>query len=207
MKHLFTRRNIIILLIVLSVSTIGLVSFYGYNEYMYRKIGVCFSENNLKLAENYIDTISQSYKDIAKIKTLISTVNNHNAEKKPDAERTLSRLKGLKGFQNENVNLYYNTFLFEIFQGINEDKIKTHLNQSSSTVTVTTTENASLSADTISAETASVSNEHITVTVYYVENSEVYHISSECRSLARSSNVLTGPVPEGRRACKICAEG
>lgn len=45
-----------------------------------------------------------------------------------------------------------------------------------------------------------------TGTVYYVESGEVYHINPDCRTLARSTNIFSGPIPEGRRACKVCSQ-
>lgn len=184
------------------VTIIGSLSFFGYNEYVYRKVGVCFSEGNLNLAENYIDSVSSSYKDFRKIKALISTVRNHNEEHKSDAERTFSRLIEFKGFQNENVNQYYNHFLFEIHKELTAAQIKTYLDND-----ITNTgpgSETSLSNHTTIASTDSHSN-HASDIVYYVENSEVYHITPDCSSLSRSTNVLSGTIPEGRRACKICS--
>lgn len=214
MKNIFSQRNIIILLIVLLVSTIGLTAFFGYNEYMYRKIGVCFSEGNLKLAENYIETISPTYKDIAKIKTLILTVNNHEDDKKPDAERTLNRLKELKGFKNENINQYYNIYYFNIYKGIITNQAKAYISSVKSTTTTAPyispetepNDESYYSDNTTDDFTEMTTPSSDSSIVYYVENSEVYHISAECSSLARATNVLSGAVPEGRRACKICSE-
>ena len=44
-------------------------------------------------------------------------------------------------------------------------------------------------------------------TVYWVPNGEVYHLSRSCRSLARSSTILSGTIQESGkpRACKNCS--
>lgn len=181
---------------------------------MYRKIGVCFSEGNLKLAENYIETISPTYKDIAKIKTLILTVNNHEDDKKPDAERTLNRLKELKGFKNENINQYYNIYYFNIYKGIITNQAKAYISSVKSTTTTAPyispetepNDESYYSDNTTDDFTEMTTPSSDSSIVYYVENSEVYHISAECSSLVRATNVLSGAVPEGRRACKICSE-
>lgn len=41
--------------------------------------------------------------------------------------------------------------------------------------------------------------------VYWVPNGEVYHITRSCRTLARSKEICSGPVPSGRRPCKVCS--
>lgn len=261
MKNIFTRQNVKIFLVVLLVITVGLTSFYGYNEYVYRKIAVCFSEGNYTLALNYAESISPSYKDLRKIKSLISIINNHDSENNKDAERTYSKLKSLKGFSNENINQIYNEFLFEAF---NEYNNLTTVNVTAPTITPETTANLTTTTTTttlpsvISTTTAAVSTtlpattkattaytettddnsyepttEYIETTettssatttkpqyiattttqsiensdiVYYVESGEVYHISRDCRTLANSKNVYSGPIPEGRRVCKVCGQ-
>lgn len=66
------------------------------------------------------------------------------------------------------------------------------------TVIVTTTEEPTTRSTTLPY--------YSTDTVYYVESGEVYHINPECRTLARSTNIFSGPIPEGRRACKVCSQ-
>lgn len=250
MKSIFTGKSIKAIAILLAIVTIGLVGFGGYNEYVYRKIGNCIAEGNFSLAEGYIDSISPSYKDLEKVSVLLLAINNHSDEE--DLERTLNRLISLKGFENDEINYFYNTFLLNINNQINQTKLNSTIqalnpaslaaskliestsftettasafsenySDESSTgyenYTETTTENIAyttqkgenyyttteVTSQQIAEELTSVETDQSTI-VYYVESGEVYHITSSCSTLKRSKNILSGPIPEGRRVCKVC---
>lgn len=250
MKNIFTDKNIKVIAIILVITTIGLIGFGGYNEYAYRKIGNCITEGNFNLAEEYIETISPSYKDLEKVRTLLLAISNYNDEN--DLERTLSRLISLKGFKNDEINYFYNNFLLNINNQINQINFNSAIQALSATSTTATmqtepstfsetstemisenysvegsteavtyneatTENITYTTEgatsyyTSSEATTQHTTEEITsaefnqsATVYYVESGEVYHITSSCSTLKKSKNVLSGPIPEGRRVCKVC---
>lgn len=45
-------------------------------------------------------------------------------------------------------------------------------------------------------------------TVYWVDGGEVYHLSKNCRSLSRSTNIHSGTIAESgkERVCEICGK-
>ena len=73
--------------------------------------------------------------------------------------------------------------------------------------TTTITETANISETTAAPETTAAINQE--QTVYWVKNGEVWHISINCPSLARSKNILSGSLDDAmaagkERACKRC---
>ncbi len=258
MKNIFTSKNVRIMIIALVIASVALSGYYCFNEYTYQKIADCVAEGNYSLAENYIETISPNYRDLRKIKNLISIISNTEIGTVNDKERAFSRLESLKGFEDEDVNQVYNTFLFSLYKEISINAsvesnngstplpIANHTEAYSVTaseatseyqtefITEPSTEEVSKVTETIiltAAQTTTytqttteqyVSSTTIAYTttqpttkettspayssgiVYYVESGEVYHLTADCRTLARSSNILSGPIPEGRRACKVC---
>lgn len=115
MKKQLVKISVILLLVI----SVGLVGFFGYNEYIYQKISRCFCENNYSLAELYAESISPSFKDVKKVKTLLETVNAFDENDAVSCQRTFSRLESLKGFKNESINLAYNSFYFKVFSAMN----------------------------------------------------------------------------------------
>lgn len=214
-KHLLENKNVIIYtLVFILLSTVALTAYVGYNEYAYRKIGVCFSENNYDLAEYYIESISPTYKDAEKIKSLIHTVKNFDETNINDYNRTIKILDSYKGFSNVNVNYCYNSFYHRVIC-LSEN---VPVQQTPSADNMPVTENApgvtfpfenSTMGTTVAAATvpSSSTQNSDSLIVYYVESGEVYHINSNCRSLANSNKILSGPIPEGRRVCKVCGDG
>ena len=84
------------------------------------------------------------------------------------------------------------------------------------TVAQETTVPPETSANTIPIETTAPPQITTTVppttykteqTVYWVKSGEVYHISSDCRTLKRSKNIYKGTITESNkpRACKVCS--
>lgn len=249
MKKFFSSIYFKILIVILPIVTVCLLGFYGYNEYTYNKIGICFSEGNYSLAENYAESISPSYKDIRKIKSLILTINTHNSNNAKDIERTYERLESFKGFENENINYVYNNLLFSVYKEmtsvtISPDPHDFFSNASVATTFPTITEEVTSVVTTVyttapsvifsAAQTTEFSTEFYSTTqpeyyqesieiitqqteptttsktysteiVYYVESGEVYHVTPDCRTLAKSTNILSGPIPSDRRACKVCS--
>ena len=257
MKNIFSSKNIKVLLLILVMVSIALVGFYSYNEYAYQKITNCVVEGNYSLAESYIDSVSSNYRDLRKIKSLISTIKTIENIDEGDIERVLSRMESYKGFEDEKVNQVYNSLLFSLYKDVvatNSDSIRAeaytttlyrensetttfassitdstttnYQNETQTTVTTFTT-TASVTSETTTEEptsyyltttqqytsyettqkpTETTLHNYSTGTVYYVESGEVYHIDPDCRTLARSTNVMSGPIPEGRRACKVCSQ-
>lgn len=115
MKKQLVKISVILLLVI----SVGLVGFFGYNEYIYQKISRCFCENNYSLAELYAESISPSFKDVKKVKTLLETVNAFDENDAVSCQRTFSRLESLKGFKNESINFAYNSFYFKVFSAMN----------------------------------------------------------------------------------------
>ena len=227
-KYDFSKKNIIRYTIIFSVAIIiGIISFFGYNEYIYNKVGICFSEGEINLAEYYVNSVSPSYKDNEKIKSLIHSYKNFDENNINDYKRILTILEGYKGFENQNVNYFYNNFYMDVLALVNEANLPEQQNN----VPVTGTTNVATSIFQTEASTAEqntsateASTEYTTYSytqttanssnstpiydiVYYVESGEVYHINRDCRSLARSTNVLSGSIPDNRRPCKICSDG
>ncbi len=267
MKKFFSGTEFKVLLLILLVISVGLIGFYGYNEYTYRKVGICISEGNYKLASNYMDGVSSSYKDMRKIRSLLDIIDNIDYNNSDDITRAYSKLEALKGFKSENVNYVYNSLVLSLYQklcvteiysaaipvalpdvvtlptttnatipttaaptttsGVNskptsettvyftESTTETEIfttepttvfsttGYSTTTLTTQSTTEYTTTRQTTVRETTTSQAQH-TGTVYYVESGEVYHISADCRTLARSTNILSGPIPEGRRACKVC---
>lgn len=192
------KKNIFkYLLLLIAVAAVGLTAFFSYNEYTYSKIGECFAVQDYTLAKIYADSISPSYKDVKKVKSLIETVSDFDKIKEKDYERTFSKLENFKGFKNEDINSAYNSFYFKLYTLMNPAV------NTASTVSDSPSPVPAAPTTQQSTEQTSQSYEN-TQTVYYVESGEVYHLYRDCRSLANSKNVFSGPVPGGRRVCKIC---
>ncbi len=212
------EKFLIYFLSLLLIVTITITTYVGYNEYSYRKIGICFTENNYNRAEQYLGSMSPRYKDVEKIKSLIHTVKNFDQTNINDYNRVISLLDSYKGFSDINVNYFYNNYYHDVLKLYKSSSIPAQENNipttaftsipSESTSAVTFPyENTTVPLTTSKVQvTTSVQNTD-TLIVYYVESGEVYHINRNCRSIASSSNVKTGPIPEGRRVCKVCGEG
>lgn len=272
MKKIFSGTEFKVFIIILFIITVGLLAFYGYNEYTYQKAGICISEGNYDLAGNYLDGISPSYKDIRKIKSLLSIIENIDNDNSDELNRAYAKLEALKGFRNENINYTYNSLVLSVYKKLCTAEIYSAAMQTSFsaepsdalTTSQYTTANIPVSQEVLSefpteavsaaapiettfytdiTEPYIASTEYFAVSttvttteyttlptsgqattypatikgpdenqayttgmVYYVESGEVYHITATCRTLARSTNILSGPVPEGRRACKVCSQ-
>ena len=231
-KSILRNKSILTKCFIFSIAfVIAIVAYFGYNEYVYNKIGVCFSEGNVALAEHYSNSISPSYKDVEKVKNLIHSYNNFDVKNSNDYNRVITILESYKGFKNQNINYFYNNFYMNVItlsgkntsSGYNTDTYHDDSTDFYTSTTVATTEKITYTSEptigyttdsnyedyniitTVSATVPSAPHDEIIV--YYVESGEVYHINRDCRSLARSTNVFSGPVPENRRACKICSEG
>ena len=211
------KKFIIYVLIFILISTVSLTSYVGYNEYVYRKVGICFTERNYELAEYYINSVSPSYKDAEKIKSLIHTVKNFDKTNINDYNRAIAVLDSYKGFSNVNINHFYNSFYHQVIKlyGNNSSvPLNTIPPSDTSSPSVENTsavtfpfENVATSSSAASVGQTSVIQSSDTLIVYYVQSGEVYHINSNCRSLNNAGKILSGPVPDGRRVCKICTEG
>lgn len=201
LKLFFKNKKVIIFSLIGSlVVMISLISYIGFNEYTYRKVGISFTDKNYNLAEYYLNSISPTYKDVEKIKSLIHTVKNFDKTNPNDYNRTISMLDSYKGFSNINVNYFYNTYYHYVLQLKSTNALKQQQNKIPAT-SATTTNQAPNTQPTSNVQSTN------SLTVYYVESGSVYHINSNCRSLASANNVISGPVPDGRRVCKICGEG
>lgn len=212
LKAVFENKKFLIyFLSSLLIAIISLTSYVGYNEYSYRKIGVCFTENNYNLAEYYIDSMSPGYKDVEKIKSLVHTVKNFDQTNLNDYKRVLSMLDSYKGFSNVNVNHFYNSFYHNILKlnSIHTTAVSSDDKPDTTAYAVTFPfENTTIpSPQTGNVQPTTGTQASDDFIVYYVESGEVYHINSNCRSLSSANKILSGPVPDGRRVCKVCGEG
>lgn len=211
------KSKISIVITVVALIALCAVSFFGYNAYSYKKVESCINKDNFPLALSIINSADEHYKDLTKIKELILTVQRFDENDTEAYSRTISKLESFESFESEAVNRYY-------FDFYNKVKALSHAAKSTAVETTTTeaitiiVNNNTTIAGIVNNAEAFTEKDYTTVyiteesiisdseTVYYVADSEVYHLSPECSSLSRSKNIYSGPVPNGRRVCKLCGK-
>ena len=183
-KNTILRRICVFVIVIVVTVT----AFFSCNEYFYNKIGDCFAEENFALAKNYLNSLSSGYRDTENIRSLLQIIETFDEENEKDSERAVSLLTGFGGFENKKINLFYNSFYIKAALSLKEKKLREEGTEHDA-VTNTDTSSTEKETDTV---------------VYFLEESLVYHLSESCYTIKESQNILTGPVPEGRRVCKVC---